>query len=291
MFVIAFSDSEDETGREEYGKEIFELIWKYSRIVTDNETSGSKEQVLKEIENGLKTVQIEKLYYNGNYLLDFAILLRLDSDILTLILNHSVKKVGIPYHKAVYTNDFFTIDLLLEYGYNPNKRDKYGNTVLHYAILNKNNGMVKYLLRSSYRLNINTLNKTYDSPLSLALNSHNWDIAKALLIRDARLDRTIFNINNADVEIAYFLDNELKMMALKKNKIRREIKKRRIKLYDNLVDKFNKSETEMAVDDTEEELIRLTCEEFKILNFEGTKEDFMDIILKKIVWSRLYNNG
>lgn len=285
MFVIAFSDSEDET-HGEYGKEIFNLIWNYSRA-NDQER---KKEIFIEIENSLKTLQVEKLYYNGNYILDFAILLLLDSDVINLILRHSVKKVGIPYHKAVYTNDFSTIDLLLEYGYNPNKRDKYGNTVLHYAILNKNNGMVKYLLRSSYKLNINALNKTYDSPLSLALNSHNWDIAKALLIRDARLDRTIFNINNSDIEIAYFLDNELKMMALKKNKTRREIKKRRIRLYDNLVDKFNQ-EREMSIDDTEDELIRVVCEEFKILNFEGSKEDFVDIILKKIVWSRLYNNG
>lgn len=65
-----------------------------------------------------------------------------------------------------YTNDIEIVRKLIEYKANVNDADKYGDIPLHYAVLEKDMGMMQLLLAK--KANINAQNRFGDTPLHFA---------------------------------------------------------------------------------------------------------------------------
>uniref|UniRef100_A0A2K5LSN6 Uncharacterized protein n=1 Tax=Cercocebus atys TaxID=9531 RepID=A0A2K5LSN6_CERAT len=75
--------------------------------------------------------------------------------------------------------------ILLEHGANPNIKDIYGNTALHYAMYNKGTSLAEKLL--SHRANIEALNEEGNTPLLFAINSRRQQMVEFLLKNQANI--------------------------------------------------------------------------------------------------------
>ncbi|MFC1894903.1 ankyrin repeat domain-containing protein, partial [Candidatus Dependentiae bacterium] len=65
------------------------------------------------------------------------------------------------------------------FGLDLNAKDKFGNSLLHTAVIGKNFRAVKYLLYSG--ANVNIQNACKQTPLNLAVKTENIDLAKLLM--------------------------------------------------------------------------------------------------------------
>ncbi|PNJ81948.1 hypothetical protein CR201_G0002018, partial [Pongo abelii] len=81
-----------------------------------------------------------------------------------------------PLMKAVHCQEGACAIILLEHGANPNIKDIYGNTVLHYAVYNKRTSLAEKLL--SHHANIEALNAVQINQLSFQNVCFNIDIDK-----------------------------------------------------------------------------------------------------------------
>lgn len=261
MFTIAFSDSEVE--KDEYGIELFYMV---------------NEDKLSQLDINELEINLEKCYYRGHYLLDWAIL-NDKVEAINWILRNSVKKVGIPFHISVLKNNLEMLDLLYEWGYNSNKKNIDGDTPLHLAIKYNRRDLIKYFLRFNKSVNVNKLNKNLETPLKIALDLYYFDIAKVLILRGANFKNDM-QINYFDEKIRKFLERENRLMINKvKNKTRKYEKFKLIKLYDSF-----KSSTVPLSEDLIEELNK----ELNIPIFEFIYDEIEKILLKKIFFYKIY---
>lgn len=89
------------------------------------------------------------------------------------------KKGMIALHYATVFKDLKAVQILLEYGSDPNVVDKSGNNTLHYAIYNQNFEIVSEILKSNININNRTL--TGENALHLAINFNMTKVASKLI--------------------------------------------------------------------------------------------------------------
>uniref|UniRef100_A0A8D2EEY6 Ankyrin repeat domain-containing protein 19 n=1 Tax=Theropithecus gelada TaxID=9565 RepID=A0A8D2EEY6_THEGE len=107
-------------------------------------------------------------------------------EVVTLLLNRTpLMKVCIKMNLSHLNITKACAIILLERGANPNIKDIYGNTALHYAMYNKGTSLAEKLL--SHRANIEALNEEGNTPLLFAINSRRQQMVEFLLKNQANI--------------------------------------------------------------------------------------------------------
>lgn len=160
----------------------------------------SQKVIEKMLQNDLVKSNILIKAIENNNIKDFRYLLEFD-------INVEESDLGLSLVISSIINDrkeFF--DILLNYNIDLNNKDAYGNTPILTSILYaKNNRSMHYIeTLLSKKVNVNTENKKYESPLVVAVNKGLYYVVELLLA------------NGADIDIRDHLNNTPLILSLEK---------------------------------------------------------------------------
>ena len=174
---------------------------------------------------------INMVTLTGDTALHYACNLQL-TDIAKMLINAKIN-VNIqdyqheftPLHYAVNLNITDIVIALLKAGANPNIQDIFGNTVIHYAILEKYYTLIDIIIKQSqYQINFNLYNINGKIPLHILLENYTTDDESYL---DILLPKSNLAITNNDGNSCLFLLAALDLWK----KYKPELIKKRLDVY------------------------------------------------------------
>jgi ankyrin repeat protein len=132
------------------------------------------------------------------------------------ILDIKDKNRKIALHYAIVNKNIFAINLLLEFGSNPNTQDDNGYNSLHYAIYSRNEEICNMVIK--YIVDINARCKTGETALHIACNLQLVNLVKLLLKHNINANIQDFEHEFAPIHYSISLNNrEITMLLLEKN--------------------------------------------------------------------------
>lgn len=119
---------------------------------------------------------------------------------------------NIAIHYAIFFNNTYAFEYLLERQSNVNLYDINGNNAMHYCIIKNNYFFLKKILdKSNY--NINTINNYGEGLLHVAVNYNNFEIIKLLLSKD--IDVNIYDEKYHITALMYAIIKNLDLNIIK----------------------------------------------------------------------------
>lgn len=149
-------------------------------------------------------------------------------DILQTLLEENKKNIGvsvvdlkdrngkIPLHYAIDIQSFKSVEILLEFGSNPNVHDKDGQNALHLAVKSRSLKMCELMLK--YVTNINARCFTGETALHIACNLQLVEIVRLLIEKGVALNVSDYSHEITPLHYSVLLNNkELIALILKNN--------------------------------------------------------------------------
>lgn len=191
-----------------------------------------------------------------------------------------------PLHYSVNLNSIEQVKLLLNKNANPNIQDIYGNTVMHYAMIEENIQILDYIINYSYRdyiLNYNLWNIDGKLPLHIILNINPQNInlyLKLLIVK------TNINIPDNNGDTCFYYICKYNLWKKYKNEL---IKK---KLDITIINKELKRPIDFILKEDLDEFIEMITNSYiyRLTNVKVEwKEEWQNICQKELLFEHVNN--